>query len=50
MVGTYTKVEMKHYRRFRVLMEVAHLVLDIVLTAAAIYLVYLIYPMIPIFD
>ena len=41
---------MKHYRRFRIGLGVAHLVIDIILAVSVLYLVWLIYPTIPIYD
>lgn len=41
---------MKHYRRFRVFCEVAHLVLAVVAVGAFIYFIWQFLPLIPIYE
>jgi len=41
---------MKNYRKFRIAMEIARLLLALILTASFLYFIYLVYPSIPIYD
>jgi hypothetical protein len=52
VVNTFGKKlsNMKHYRRARIIIDVLFLILATVMTIGFFYFLYLVYPMIPIFD